>query len=59
MNELPTVVFSKTLEHADWAGTRIARGDLADEIGRLKREPGNSRSTSTGRALGARRPPTT
>jgi dihydrofolate reductase len=41
MNEIPKVVFSKTLRHADWPETRIARGDLAQEIGRLKREAGN------------------
>jgi dihydrofolate reductase len=41
MNDIPKVVFSKTLEHADWAQTRIARGDLATEIPRLKREDGN------------------
>ena len=41
MNEIPKVVFSKTLQHADWPETRIARGDLADEIARLKRELGN------------------
>src|SRR5919204_517111 len=41
MNEIPKVVFSKTLQHADWAETRIARGDLSEEITRLKREPGN------------------
>jgi dihydrofolate reductase len=41
MNEIPQVVFSKTLEHADWPETRIARGDLSEEIDRLKREPGN------------------
>jgi hypothetical protein len=35
-----TVVFSKTLQRADWPETRIARGDLSEEIGRLKREPG-------------------
>jgi dihydrofolate reductase len=40
MNEIPKVVFSKTLQSADWADSRIARGDLADEIARLKREPG-------------------
>jgi dihydrofolate reductase len=40
MNEIPKVVFSKTLAHADWAGTRIARGELADEIALLKSEPG-------------------
>ena len=41
MNEIPKVVFSKTLQQADWAETRIARGDLGEEIGSLKREPGN------------------
>jgi len=41
MNEIPKVVFSKTLQHADWPETRIARGDVGEEIGRLKREPGN------------------
>jgi dihydrofolate reductase len=41
MNEIPKVVFSKTLQHADWPDTRIARGDVGEEIGRLKREPGN------------------
>ena len=33
-------MFSKTLERADWAETTIARGDLAEQIARLKREPG-------------------
>jgi dihydrofolate reductase len=41
MNELPKVVFSKTLQQADWPQTRIARGDLSEEIARLKHEPGN------------------
>ena len=41
MNEIPKVVFSKTLQRADWPETRIARGDLSEEIARLKREPGN------------------
>jgi dihydrofolate reductase len=40
MNELPKVVFSGTLERAEWADSRIARGDLAEEIAELKREPG-------------------
>ena len=40
MNEIPKVVFSKTLERAEWADSRIARGDLAQEISTLKREPG-------------------
>jgi dihydrofolate reductase len=41
MNEIPKVVFSKTLERADWRDTRIASGDLSEEIARLKTEPGN------------------
>jgi dihydrofolate reductase len=40
MNDIPKVVFSKTLPSASWAGTRIARGDLVDEINALKAEPG-------------------
>jgi dihydrofolate reductase len=40
MNEIPKVVFSRTLERAEWADSRIARGDLAEEIAELKREPG-------------------
>ncbi len=41
MNNIPKVVFSKTLERADWADTRIARGDLETEISQLKRGAGN------------------
>jgi dihydrofolate reductase len=40
MNEVPKVVFSKTLEKAEWPPFRIARGDLAEELASLKREPG-------------------
>jgi dihydrofolate reductase len=40
MNEIPKVVFSRTLERADWAESRIAPGELAEEIAALKREPG-------------------
>ena len=42
MNEIPKVVFSKTLQHAGWPETRIARGNLSEEIERLKREPGKT-----------------
>ncbi|MBO0807076.1 MAG: dihydrofolate reductase [Actinobacteria bacterium] len=40
MNDLPKVVFSKTLPAAGWAGSRVASGDLAAEIAALKGEPG-------------------
>lgn len=38
MNDLPKVVFSKTLGGADWNDSRVARGDLAEEISALRRE---------------------
>ncbi|HEY6493916.1 MAG TPA: dihydrofolate reductase family protein [Trebonia sp.] len=38
MNDLPKVVFSRTLDRADWAKTTIARGDLAEEVAALKRD---------------------
>lgn len=40
MNEIPKVVFSKTLERADWPEARIASGDLDDEVAELKAEEG-------------------
>jgi dihydrofolate reductase len=40
MNKLPKVVFSKTLPAAEWAGSRVAGGDLAEEIAALKSESG-------------------
>src|SRR5438874_11892212 len=39
MNEIPKVVFSRTLTRADWPESRIANRDLAEDIDRLKREP--------------------
>jgi dihydrofolate reductase len=40
MNDIPRVVFSRTLTKADWAKTTIASGDLAGVVAALKREPG-------------------
>lgn len=40
MNEIPKVVFSRTLTDAPWGETEIVRGPLADEIARLKEQPG-------------------
>jgi dihydrofolate reductase len=41
MNEIPKVVFSRTLKTSDdWPETRIASGDTAEEIAKLKAEPG-------------------
>ena len=40
MNEIPKIVFSSTLDRGDWGDTQVVRGDLAEEMARLKREPG-------------------
>jgi dihydrofolate reductase len=40
MNEIPKVVFSRTLTEATWPESSIARGPLSDEIANLKRQPG-------------------
>lgn len=40
MNNIPKVVFSHTLEQATWPDSRIASGDTAEAIAKLKDEPG-------------------
>ena len=40
MNTLPKIVVSTTLASADWANTRLVRGNVAEELSKLKQEPG-------------------
>ena len=40
MNSLPKVVFSRTLDRVSWQNTRLLKGNLADEVRKLKQEPG-------------------
>lgn len=40
MNGVPKVVFSSSLDSADWSNTRLVKGDAADEVERLKQESG-------------------
>ena len=42
MNSLPKVVFSKTLEKAEWSNTRLVKGDAAEEVAKLKEQPGKN-----------------
>ncbi len=42
MNSLPKIVFSKTLEKAEWNNTRIVRDNIAEEIATLKQQPGKN-----------------
>ena len=41
MNDIPKVVFSRTLRDTPWQPASIASGDTAQEVARLKAEPGN------------------
>ncbi|MEX0852559.1 MAG: dihydrofolate reductase family protein [Bauldia sp.] len=40
MNTLPKVVFSRTLEKATWNNTKLMKGNIAAEVGRMKKAPG-------------------
>ena len=40
MNGMPKHVVSSTLQAAEWNNTTIIRGNLAEEVGRLKEQPG-------------------
>ena len=40
MNKLPKVVFSRTLDQASWQNTRLLKGNLAEEVRKLKAEAG-------------------
>jgi dihydrofolate reductase len=40
MNSLPKIVFSNTLDRADWNNTTLIKGDIAREVSNLKQQPG-------------------
>jgi dihydrofolate reductase len=40
MNNLPKIVFSKTLDKVAWKNSRLVKGDIAEEISKLKQQPG-------------------
>jgi dihydrofolate reductase len=42
MNNLPKVVFSRTLEKASWNNTKLVKGDMAAEIRKMKKGPGEN-----------------
>jgi dihydrofolate reductase len=41
MNTLPKVVFSRTLERADWNNTRLIKDNVAEEVLKMKQAQGN------------------
>jgi dihydrofolate reductase len=40
INGVPKYVVSTTLERVEWSNSHLLRGNLAEEIGRLKQQPG-------------------
>lgn len=40
MNRVAKVVFSRTLDRADWNNTRLVKENAAEEVEKLKRQPG-------------------
>src|SRR6266852_8149862 len=40
MNSMPKYVVSSTLDKVEWTGSRLIKGNVADEIRRLKQQPG-------------------
>ncbi len=42
MNNLPKIVFSKTLEKAEWKNTRLVKEIVAEEVLRMKKQPGKN-----------------
>lgn len=38
MNQIPKIVFSKTLDKAEWNNTRLVKDRVADEISKLKKQ---------------------
>ena len=40
MNNLPKVVFSRTLEKASWKNTKVVKGDIVAEVRKMKKESG-------------------
>jgi len=42
MNNIPKTVFSRTLATADWQNTRLVKEHAAEEVERLKQQPGKN-----------------
>jgi dihydrofolate reductase len=42
MNSMPKYVVSSTLESADWNNSTVINGDVAEEVAKLKQQPGGN-----------------
>jgi dihydrofolate reductase len=48
MNNLPKIVFSKTLEKVEWNKSRLIKDNIADEVSKIKQQPGKDLVLFTG-----------
>lgn len=51
MNSMPKFVVSTTLEKAEWNNSTLVRGDVAEEVSRLKQQPGGEILVNGSRTL--------
>jgi dihydrofolate reductase len=42
LNELPKIVFSRTLEKVEWKNSRLFKDNVAEEVARMKQRPGKA-----------------
>ena len=42
MNNLPKIVFSKTLQEVRWNNSRLVKENIAEEISKMKQQPGKN-----------------
>jgi dihydrofolate reductase len=42
LNNTPKYVASRTLERLDWQGSQLVQGDVAEEVAKLKEQPGGN-----------------
>jgi len=51
MNSITKIIFSKTLTKLEWKNSRLATGSPAEEIARLKQQPGKDIGVAGGASL--------
>jgi dihydrofolate reductase len=42
INEIPKIIFTKTLMNSQWTNTKIAMGEISEEINQLKKQAGKN-----------------
>lgn len=42
ITEIPKIVFTKTLTHSNWTNTKLAKGEISEEINQVKKQSGKN-----------------